>query len=110
MLPNRRFYVELNKERSKSRNQKNGLPIHDGRTRSFIYADDLCITAQYQSFKQVEETNEDALDNLSTYYKMNSRRANPETLTLKEEILYAHKQKDEMPSAHNKVIEKCTVL
>ena len=36
-------------------------PIHDG-TRRFIYPDDLCITAQYQSFKQVEETIEEALE------------------------------------------------
>ena len=65
LLSNRRFYVELNKERSRWRKQKNGMPqdsvlaptlfniytndqpIHYG-TRSFIYADDLCITAQYQ--------------------------------------------------------------
>ena len=47
-------------------------------TRSFIYADDLCITSQYQSFKQVEETIEEALNNLTTYYKMNSLRVNPE--------------------------------
>ena len=87
--------MELNKERSRCRKQKNGLPqgivlaptllniytndqpIHYG-TRSFIYADDLCITAQYQSFKQVEKTIEEALDNQTTYYKVNSLRANPE--------------------------------
>ena len=75
LLSNRTFYVELNNERSRWRKEKNGLPqssvlastlfniytndqpIHDG-TRSFIYADDLRITAQYQSFKQVEVTNE----------------------------------------------------
>ena len=69
LLSNRRLYVELNKDCSRWRKQKNGLPkgsvlaptliniytndqpIHYG-TRSFIYADDLCITAQYQSFKQ----------------------------------------------------------
>ena len=91
MLSNRRFYVELNKERSRWRKQKNGLshgsvlaptlfniytndqPIHYG-TRSFIYADNLCITAQYHSFKQVENTIEEALDNLTTYYKVNSLR------------------------------------
>ena len=62
LLSDRRFYVEPNNERSRWRIQKNGLPqgsvlsptlfniytndqpILDG-TRSFIYADDLCITA-----------------------------------------------------------------
>ena len=34
--------------------------------------------AQYQSFKPVEETFAEALDNLSTYYKINSLLANPE--------------------------------
>ena len=38
------------------------------------YADDLCITAQL--FKQVEETTEEALDNLTTYYKVNSLHVN----------------------------------
>ena len=73
---------------------KNGLPEHSvlaptifniysndqlihGGTRSFIYADYLCITALSQSFKQVEETIEDALDYLTTYYKMNGLRINP---------------------------------
>ena len=64
LLFNRRFYVELNNERSRWSKQKSGLPqdsvhastlfniytndqpIHNG-TMSFIYADDLCITDQY---------------------------------------------------------------
>ena len=33
---------------------------------------------QYQSFKQVKETIEEALDNLTIYYTMNSLHVNPE--------------------------------
>ena len=93
MQSNRRFYVELNNERSRWRKQKNGLPhgsvlspilfniytndqpIHDG-TRNFIYADDLCVTAQCSSFTEVETTIGDALDELTQYYRSNSMRAN----------------------------------
>ena len=95
MLSNRRFYVELNNERSRWRKQKNGLPhgsvlspilfniytndqpIHDG-TRNFIYADDLCVTAQYTSLTEVETTIGDALEELTQYYRSNSLRANPD--------------------------------
>ena len=97
MLSNRRFYVELNNERSRWRIQKKGLPqgsvlspilfniytndhpLHE-RARSFIYADDLCVTAQYSSFTEVESTIGDALDKLSQYYRSNSLRANPATI------------------------------
>ena len=71
--------------------QKNGLPqcsvlfsiyttdqsLHDG-TRNFIYADDLCVTAKYPSFTEVEHTIEEALDELITYYSSNSLSANPD--------------------------------
>ena len=71
-LPNSGFHVEQNKERNRwKKTLNNGLPhgtvltptvfniytndqpIHYG-IRSLIYTDDLYITAQYQSFNQVE--------------------------------------------------------
>ena len=82
LLLNRRFYVELNNEQSRWRLQKNNLPqgsvlsltlfniytndqpVRDG-TRSFIYADDLCITAQLPTFSQVENTIEEAFGELT---------------------------------------------
>ena len=47
-------------------------------TRSFIYADDICVTSQYSSFTEVEETIEDALEEITQYYRSNSLRANPD--------------------------------
>ena len=57
----------------------NNQPVHDG-TRSFIYADDLCITAQFHTFSQVESTTEEALVELTEYYRNNSLRANPDQM------------------------------
>ena len=55
MLSSRRFYVELNIERSRWRNiYTNDQPLHNG-TRTFIYADDLCVTAQQPSFVEVKQ-------------------------------------------------------
>ena len=42
----------------------NDQPVHDG-TRRFIYADDLCITAQFPTFSQVEITIEEELGELT---------------------------------------------
>ena len=87
--------MELNNERSRWRIQKNGLPqgrvlsptlfniytsdqlILDG-TRTLIYADDLCFTAQYPTFQEVEQKIEVALGELTHYYRSNSLRANPD--------------------------------
>ena len=55
----------------------NDQPLHDG-TRSFIYADELCVTSQYSSFTDIERTIGDALDKLTQYYRINSLRANPD--------------------------------
>ena len=55
----------------------NDQPLHDG-TRNFIYADNLCVTAQYSSFTEVETTIGDALEELTQLYRSNSLRANPD--------------------------------
>ena len=54
-------------------------------TRSFIYADDLCVRAQYSSFTEVEKTIGDALDKLTQYYRSNSLRANPDKIQVTAE-------------------------
>ena len=95
MFSNRRYFVELNGQKSRWRNQKNGLPqgsvlspvlfniytndqpIHKD-TRSFIYADDLCIATQDASFEKTESTLSAALDSIGDYYEKNHLRANPD--------------------------------
>ena len=74
--------MELNNEHRRRRKQKNGLtqksvlspilfniytndqPLHNG-TRSFVYVDDLCVTAQQPSLVDVETTIEDSLSELT---------------------------------------------
>eukprot|EP00057_Strongylocentrotus_purpuratus_P014934 XP_011669408.1 PREDICTED: uncharacterized protein LOC105440670 [Strongylocentrotus purpuratus] len=55
----------------------NDQPIHPN-TRSFLYADDLCIATQNQSFVKLEESLSDALAGLIPYYATNHLRANPD--------------------------------
>ena len=58
---------------------------------NLVYADDICVTAQYPSFTEVEHTIEDALDELTTYYRSNSLRANPD----KTQVMSFHMKKRE---------------
>ena len=52
-------------------------PFHDG-TRSFIYADHICVISQYFSFTELERTIGDALDKLTQYYRSNNLRTHPD--------------------------------
>ena len=47
-------------------------------TWSFMYADDMCIATQKQSFEEVEQTRGDALTGMAPYYAANHLRDNPE--------------------------------
>ena len=53
----------------------NDQPPHNG-TRSFIYANDICVIAQQPSFVEVETTNEESLSELKQYYRSNNLHAN----------------------------------
>ena len=57
----------------------NDQPLHNG-TRSFIYADDLCVTAQQPYFVEVETTIEESLSELTQYYRSNNVHENPDCL------------------------------
>ena len=94
ILVNRRFFVEMDGKRSRWRNQKNGLPqgsvlspvlfnIYTNDipcfdlVRRFIYADDLCIAAQADTFEELENILSEALKSLATYYTGAGLNANP---------------------------------
>ena len=94
MLESRRFFVVLNGKKSRWRRQRNGLPqgsvlapmlfniytndqpVHAD-TRSFIYADDLCIASQGSDFNDIEASLTSALSTMTTYHDTNQLRANP---------------------------------
>ena len=91
MLESRCFFVVLNGKKSRWRRQRNGLPqgsvlapmlfniyTNDhADTRSFIYADDLCIASQGNDFNNIEASLTSALSTMTTYYDTNQLRANP---------------------------------
>ena len=56
----------------------NDQPLHNG-TRSFIYADDLCVTAQQPSVVEVETTIEESLSELTQHYRSTNLRATIDT-------------------------------
>ena len=94
LLESRRFFVLLNGKKSRWRRQRNGLPqgsvlapmlfnictndqaVHAD-TRSFIYADELCIASQGNDFNDIEASLTSALNTMTTYYDSNQLRANP---------------------------------
>ena len=94
LLHNRRFQVHLLADQSRWRSQKNGLPqgsvlapllfnIYTNdqpsspNTSRFIYADDLALTSQANTFEEVEANFITALNALSQYYEENALKPNP---------------------------------
>ena len=64
---------------SSSMSIQNDQPIHEG-TKSFIYADDLCIAAQEDTFEEVECQLKAAFNNVTGYYTGNCLRATLEKI------------------------------
>ena len=87
MLESGLFFVVLNGKKSRWQQQRNGLPqgsvllhyrsaLHP-ETRSFIYADDLCITSQEKDFHNIEARLTSVLNTLTPYCELNQLCPNP---------------------------------
>lgn len=94
LLNKRHFYVSLQVKKSRWRNQRSGLPqdsvlsstpfnIYTNdqptnlNTKHFLYADDLAISSQQDTFEEVENTLTLALKEMFMYHKENHLRPNP---------------------------------
>ena len=88
MMSKRRFYVEFNGEKADGTIRRmvylnvvlfnvytSDQPVHN-ETRSFIYANDLCIVTQRSTFEQTETILTETRQNLGEYYERNHLRAN----------------------------------
>ncbi|KAF0737198.1 Uncharacterized protein FWK35_00020508, partial [Aphis craccivora] len=71
LLKDRRFYVNLNGNKSRWKTQRNGLL-----TKHFIYADDLALTARGLKFEIVENALKKTLEELTRYYHTNHLKPN----------------------------------
>ena len=97
MLQNRHFIVELGSKKSRWRRLNNGPPQgsvlapllfnintndqpRNDVTRHFIYADDLGVAAQHESFIVVAERLTTALDDLTPYSNITNWRRRPQHL------------------------------